>query len=74
MAYFQTEWQVIKMNGSRLDGPPRIEFWATFKEPGIDLQETWRPELASQRLLIGNPTNISVLDGVLLSRLKRCEI
>ena len=34
--YFQTELQVTKVNGSQLDGPPRIEFWTTLKEPGID--------------------------------------
>ena len=26
------------MNGSLLDGPPRIEFWAKLEEPGIELQ------------------------------------
>ena len=35
MAY-QTEWHTFELNGSQMNGPPRMEFWTTLKEPGID--------------------------------------
>ena len=35
MAY-QTEWHTFELNGSQMNGPPRMEFWTMLKEPGID--------------------------------------
>ena len=58
MAYFQTEWQVTKMNASQLDGPPQIEFWTTLKEPGLD----WSPvgfSRASRNMAARTPSNAS---------------
>ena len=46
------------MNGSRWDGPPRIEFWATLKEPGID----WSPlgfSRPSRNMAARTPCNAS---------------